>query len=71
MNRSISGIALGFAFAVITPQPQEAPAGFDNKSNGVVDDATHQSDKQKFDDVEGTPRLQDRPECLGVSVTGW
>jgi CxxC motif-containing protein (DUF1111 family) len=30
----------------------EAPAGFDNKSNGVTDDATHQADETKFDEVE-------------------
>jgi len=30
----------------------EAPAGFDNKSNGVADDATHQADQAKFEEVE-------------------
>src|ERR1700688_4203737 len=30
----------------------EAPTGFDNKSNGVVDDATHQADQAKFEEVE-------------------
>ncbi len=30
----------------------DVPAGFDNKSNGMVDDATHSADQQKFDDVE-------------------
>jgi CxxC motif-containing protein (DUF1111 family) len=30
----------------------EAPAGFDNKSNGVTDDATHQIDQAKFEEVE-------------------
>jgi CxxC motif-containing protein (DUF1111 family) len=38
--------------AVITRLP-EAPAGFDNKSNGLVDDPTHQADQAKFDEVEG------------------
>jgi CxxC motif-containing protein (DUF1111 family) len=33
-------------------QPTEAPAGFDNKSNGVADDATHQADQAKFEEVE-------------------
>ena len=32
--------------------PTEAPAGFDNKSNGVADDATHQADQDKFDEFE-------------------
>jgi CxxC motif-containing protein (DUF1111 family) len=30
----------------------EAPAGFDNMSNGITDDATHQADLAKFDEVE-------------------
>ena len=30
----------------------EAPVGFDNKSNGVVDDQTHQTDQSKFEEVE-------------------
>lgn len=30
----------------------EAPTGFDNKSNGMVDEATHQADQAKFDDTE-------------------
>src|SRR5215831_16290133 len=36
----------------VVPQPAEAPAGFDDKSNGAVDDATHQADREKFDEVE-------------------
>jgi CxxC motif-containing protein (DUF1111 family) len=36
----------------VTPQLPEAPTGFDNKSNGAVDDQTHQADQAKFDDVE-------------------
>jgi CxxC motif-containing protein (DUF1111 family) len=34
------------------PSLPEAPAGFDSKSNGVVDDPTHQADQAKFDEVE-------------------
>lgn len=30
----------------------DAPTGFDNKSNGMVDDATHKADQAKFDDTE-------------------
>src|SRR5215471_19752836 len=30
----------------------DVPVGFDNKSNGLVDDATHLADQQKFDEVE-------------------
>ncbi len=36
---------------VAAPLP-EAPAAFDNKSNGMVDDPTHQADQLKFDSVE-------------------
>jgi CxxC motif-containing protein (DUF1111 family) len=36
----------------VSPRPPEAPAAFDNKSNGVVDDQTHQTDQSKFDEVE-------------------
>src|SRR6266566_1182629 len=30
----------------------EAPSGFDNKTNGMVDDATHVADQAKFDEIE-------------------
>src|SRR5580698_630205 len=32
--------------------PAEAPVGFDNKSNGVADDATHQADQKVFEEIE-------------------
>src|SRR6267154_254737 len=38
-----------FFFAPVLP---DAPAGFDNKSNGLVDDATHTADQIKFDEIE-------------------
>src|SRR6267143_15862 len=38
--------------AAVAGQTQ-APTGFDNKSNGLVDDTTHQADQAKFDEVEG------------------
>jgi CxxC motif-containing protein (DUF1111 family) len=38
-----------FFFAPVLP---EAPSGFDNKTNGLVDDATHTADQVKFDEVE-------------------
>jgi len=37
--------------SVSTPFP-EAPTGFDGKTNGIVDDATHQADQVKFEEVE-------------------
>jgi hypothetical protein len=56
---------LGFAFIVDAQQTQKAPApiasvrqtqdaptGFDNHSNGFVDDATHTADRETFDEVE-------------------
>jgi CxxC motif-containing protein (DUF1111 family) len=43
---------LGLIFASSAPRLMEAPAGFDNKSNGVTDDATHQADQTKFEEVE-------------------
>ena len=42
-------------FAVSPPAPTpaaEAPTGFDNRSNGITDEATHQGDLAKFDEVE-------------------
>jgi CxxC motif-containing protein (DUF1111 family) len=36
----------------VIPQLPEAPAGFDNKSNGMVDDQTHRADQVRFDAVE-------------------
>jgi CxxC motif-containing protein (DUF1111 family) len=45
--------ALTLVLASQTTQSSEAPAGFDNKSNGLVDDTTHQADQVKFDEVEG------------------
>jgi CxxC motif-containing protein (DUF1111 family) len=47
--------ALPFAIAVIPPTsapPNDAPAAFDNKSNGMVDDTTHQADQSTFEEVE-------------------
>ncbi|HLZ91362.1 MAG TPA: di-heme oxidoredictase family protein [Candidatus Acidoferrum sp.] len=38
-------------FALATRLP-DAPTAFDNKTNGMVDDATHQTDQEKFEEVE-------------------
>ena len=35
----------------VTP-PNQAPTGFDNKSNGVADDPTHQADQASFEQFE-------------------
>lgn len=34
------------------PPPTQAPTGFDNKSNGVADEPTHQADQAKFEEFE-------------------
>src|ERR1700690_929739 len=43
---------LSLILASFASRPTEAPTGFDNKSNGVVDDTTHQADQTKFEEVE-------------------
>src|SRR6266481_8759878 len=43
------------ALFALASQPSEAPTGLDNKSNGFVDDATHQADQAKFDGIENVP----------------
>src|ERR1700674_3861337 len=53
MRFLIGAAVLSFALAAVGQQVREAPTGFDNKTNGVVDDMTHQADQVKFDEVEG------------------
>jgi CxxC motif-containing protein (DUF1111 family) len=43
---------LSLILAFSASRSTEAPTGFDNKSNGVADDATHQADQTKFEEVE-------------------
>ncbi len=46
-------VAAGLTAAIAALSPlSEAPAGFDNLSNGMVNDSTHQADQGKFDEVE-------------------
>lgn len=52
MRLLISVAILSLIFAFSASRPTEAPTGFDNKSNGVADDATHQADQTKFEEVE-------------------
>jgi CxxC motif-containing protein (DUF1111 family) len=52
MRLLISLGVLGLLLAASGPVPTEAPAGFDNGSNGVADDATHQSDRTRFEGIE-------------------
>ncbi len=46
--------AVALSVALISPATRfpEAPTGFDNKTNGMVDDVTHQADQLKFEGVE-------------------
>src|SRR6266850_7937634 len=46
----LSLLAVSFFFFV--PVLPEAPSGFDNKSNGLADDATHAADQATFDEIE-------------------
>ena len=52
MNAVTPLTILTLALAVAASAAPEAPTGFDNKSNGLVDEATHQADLAKFDTVE-------------------
>src|SRR6202049_4142597 len=49
-------VVLSFILSIIlassASHSTEAPTGFDNKTNGVADDATHQTDQTKFEEVE-------------------
>jgi len=51
--RSLLALALvGLFFAAAASQSTEAPTGFDNNTNGVTNDATHQVDQTTFEEVE-------------------
>jgi CxxC motif-containing protein (DUF1111 family) len=52
MKLFIAAAVVTFALVSASTQFPDAPTGFDNKTNGMVDDATHQADQMKFDEVE-------------------
>jgi len=52
MKLSIGISLLAVSVLLLAPPFPEAPAGFDNKTNGMVDDATHAADQAKFDETE-------------------
>ena len=59
------------------PPPTQAPASFDDKSNGVADDSTHQADQAKFEEFEAIAdglgplfNAQSCRECHQNPVTG-
>jgi hypothetical protein len=52
MKISIGIILLAVSVLSFASALPEAPTGFDNKTNGLVDDATHTADQVKFDETE-------------------
>ena len=52
MRRSIGFWFLCLANAACASPPVEAPTGFDGASNGFVDQATHDEDREDFDETE-------------------
>ena len=52
MRIFITAVALSVALISAATRFPEAPTGFDNKSNGTVDDVTHQADQVKFEGIE-------------------
>ena len=53
MKLSLSLALVSIIMASAASHSPETPTGFDSKSNGTVDDVTHQADQVKFDEVEG------------------
>jgi len=65
------------AHTKLAPHPSEAPTGFDNRSNAVVDDQTHRSDQANFEQFEAISdglgplfNAQSCRECHQSPVTG-
>jgi len=52
MRIFFAAAVLGFVLLSAVPPGPDAPSGFDNESNGMVDDATHQADQMAFEGVE-------------------
>ena len=52
MKLFVVAAVITLALASAAAQFPDAPTGFDNKTNGIVDDTTHQDDQMKFDEVE-------------------
>jgi CxxC motif-containing protein (DUF1111 family) len=52
MRIFIAAAALSVALISAATRFPEAPTGFDNKTNGIIDDVTHQADQVKFEGVE-------------------
>lgn len=52
MRIFMAAAALILVLGSVATQNPQAPTGFDGKTNGMVDPATHQADQAKFDEVE-------------------
>ena len=52
MRFLLSAAILSLAIVLAGAPSSDAPTGFDGQSNGLVDQATHQADQAKFDEVE-------------------
>src|SRR5580704_8589391 len=52
MRIFITAAALSIALISVDTRFREAPTGFDNNTNGIVDDLTHQADQVKFEGIE-------------------
>ena len=52
MRIFVATVALSVALISAATRFPEAPTGFDNKTNGIVDDVTHQADQVKFEGIE-------------------
>lgn len=52
MKLLFCGLVLSLGLLAFAPAPTDAPTGFDNKSNGLVDEATHTADQNTFEEVE-------------------
>ena len=71
MRIFIAAAALTFALISTATRFPDAPTGFDNKTNGIVDDVTHQADQAKFEGVEqltdGRGPLYNAQSCRRMS----
>src|ERR1700736_2510806 len=77
MKLFIAAVACTLALISAAARFPDAPTGFDNKTNGSVDDATHQADQTKFEEVEQLSHgfgpihnAQSCRECHQSPVTG-
>ncbi len=77
MRIFVAAVALSVALISAATRFPEAATGFDNKTNGIVADVTHQADQVKFEGVEQLSdglgplyNAQSCAECHGSPVSG-